>query len=156
MVRKPLVAASLVLTCAAALSAVGGAAQAAQSPAVGGGCTSTAQTIYLTSLIWSPASVLPGQSSEATATAVNCTNVTQSAGEEWLGRFVGPTGGFPAGCPVIDPYIRSIALPPHAIVSDATGYLVPSGCTATGLIVTVDILQNGVVVSTRSAELIVK
>lgn len=157
MVRKSLLAASLVLTCAAAVSAVGGAAQAAQAPAAApAACSSSAQTIDLAALTWQPPAVFPGQSSVATATAINCTTVTQTASAEWLGRFVGPGTGLPAGCPVIDPLITSLTLPPGASATSSVGYLVPGGCSATGLIVTVKILQNGVVVSSRSAELIIK
>lgn len=54
---------------------------------------------------------------------------------------------------MIDPFIRPVTLPPFGSVSQSTGYTVPINCTATGLVVTVDILQNGNVVATRSAEL---
>ena len=156
MTRKPILAASLVLSCAAAVSSVGGAASAASAPAAVGPACTTTQTIELTSLIWQPPSVLPGQSSRAIATALNCTGVPQQASEQWLGRFVGPTGNFPPGCPVIDPLILSVNLPPHGSATSSVGYLVPSGCTATGLVVTVEVIQQGKVIAQRSADLIIK
>lgn len=88
MVRRPLIAAGLVPACAAAVSAVGPAADAAQAPAA---CTTT-QPIQISSLIWNPPAIYPGQSSTATATIVDCTGVTQSAEAEWLGQYVYPVG----------------------------------------------------------------
>lgn len=155
--RRSTLAASVVLTCAAAVSSVGGAASAAQSPAAAGTPCSTTQTLDISALAFQPPAVHPGQSSTATATVVNCTAQTQQGATEWFGRYVSATGtGFPAGCPVIDPLWLPFTLAPHAAASTSVGYYVPAGCTANGLIVTVEVLQNGNVVAKRSATLIIE
>lgn len=142
---------SVVLACLASSLAVGAAASAAQAPAAG--CATSSQTIQIVGLQFQPPAVAPGATSEATASLLNCTATQQKASTEWLGRWVSASGTFPPGCPVIDPLILGVTLAPHAAGSATVGYLVPAGCTATALIVTVEVLQNGVIVSQRSAQL---
>ena len=144
-----IVGAVVALGCASTVAS--GTAVAA--PAVSSGCAITSQTIAITGLAFQPPAVAPGQTSQATLSAVNCTGVTQQASAEWLGRFVGTAPGIPAGCPAIDPLLLQMNFPPHGQLTGTVGYLVPGSCTATGLVVTVEILQSGKVVAQRSAEL---
>jgi hypothetical protein len=154
MVRKSTRAASVVLACAAAVSATVGVASAAQTPATPGVLCSTASTLEIAGLAFQPPAVAPGQTSTATAAIANCTNQAQQGTAQWVGRFVSASGtGLPAGCPVIDPIAFPVNVPAHGSVSSSVGYLVPSSCTATGLIVTVQVSQQGKVVAQRSAEL---
>ena len=98
-----------------------------------------------------------GQASTATAAVVNCTAQVQQASAQWMGRFVNATGtGFPAGCPVIDPLMLPLTLPPFSSASSSIGYSVPASCTANELVVTGEILQQGKVVAQRSADLIIE
>ena len=83
---------------------------------------------------------------------MHCTDVAQQASAEWLGRFVG-SAPIPPGCPVIDPLLQSLNFPQHGQLTSSVGYLVPFSCTATALVVTVEILQNGKVVTQASATL---
>lgn len=155
--RRSTLAASVVLTCAAAVSSVAGTASAAQTPATAGRLCSTTSTIDLAALGFNPSAVHPGGTSVATATVVNCTGQTQSAAAQWMGRFVSSTGtGFPPGCPVIDPLWLPFTLAPHAVANSSVGYMVPAGCTANGLIVTVEIIQNGKIIAQRSATLVIE
>lgn len=155
--RRSARVASVVLTCAAAASGLAAtSASAAQAPATTGAVCSTTQTIQLAGLIFQPPSVHPGQVSTATATAVNCTAQTQQASVQWYGRFIGATGTpFPAGCPALDPVGFPLTLAPFSSASASLGYLVPSSCTADGLVVTVSVIQQGKVVAQRSAELFI-
>jgi hypothetical protein len=155
MVRRSVRTASVLLACAAAVSAAGTTAAVAQTPARGTAC-STSQTIQITSLSFQPPAVYPGQSSKATVTVLNCTNQTQQANAQWMGRWIGSSPGIPAGCPVIDPLLLPVNLAPHAQGSGSVGYLVPGSCTASALVVTVEIIQNGTVVAQRSAQLVIK
>ena len=148
---------SVVLACAGAVSAAGAtAAAAAPASAAAPAACATTQTIEISSLAFQPPAVAPGQSSEAVLTAVNCTAQTQQASAEWLGRFVGPAPGIPTGCPAIDPIVFSMTFPPHGVLTDGVGYLVPGSCTATELVVTVEIIQQGRVVTQRSAQLAIE
>ena len=131
----------------------GATAVAAPAVSVSGTCAVSSQTIQITGLAFQPRTVFPGQTSQATLSAVNCTNVAQQASAEWLGRFVGTVAGIPPGCPVIDPFLQSLNFPPLGQLTTTTGYLVPPSCTATGLVVTVEILQNGKIVTQASATL---
>jgi hypothetical protein len=151
--------ASAALACAAALAgttataAAASTAAAAHVPAVTGKVCTTTQTIQITNLFFQPPAVAPGHSSQAILSAVNCTALPQSASAQWAGRFVGPTPGIPAGCPVIDPIALPMSFPPNGQLTSTIGYLVPASCTATSLVVTVTISQQGTVVAQRSARL---
>lgn len=113
----------------------------------------TAAVIKIQSFTFRPSSVRPGQSSTATLTAVNCTAKTQQTGETWFGRFTRPGTAIPSGCPVIDPIVQSARFAPHGTVSTHLRYLVPANCTATRLVVTVNIDGNGKLLATGSATL---
>jgi hypothetical protein len=73
----------------------------------------------------------------------------------WFGRFVGPAGHFPPGCPVIDPVAQSANFPPYATFASSLGYTVPAACTAIKLRVTASFSEGGAVVAQRSAFLII-
>jgi hypothetical protein len=155
--RRSTLAASVVLACAAAATSAGGAAFAAQAPAAAGTPCSTTQTIQISSLIFQPPAVHPGQTSTATATAVNCTAQTQQASVQWWGHFVSATGtGIPPGCPAVDPLLLPLTLAPFGSATSSVGYYVPPSCTANAFIVTVEVLQNGKIVAQRNATLIIE
>lgn len=155
MVRRTVRTVSVALACAAAISAAGTTAAVAQTPARGAAC-STSQPLQITGLSFQPPAVYPGQSSKATVTVQNCTGVSQQAGAQWMGRWIGSSPGIPAGCPVIDPVTLQMNFPPFAQVSGSLGYLVPASCTASALVVTVEIIQNGTVIAQRSAQLTIE
>lgn len=144
---------SVVLACLASSLAVGAAASAAQAPASAAAVCSSSQTIQIVGLQFQPPSVAPGGTSQATASLLNCTAQQQKASAQWLGRWVDSSGTLPPGCPVIDPLVLGVNLAPHSLVSATVGYLVPGSCTATALVVTVEVLQNGAIVAQRSARL---
>jgi len=146
-----IVSAVVALGCVSTIASA--TATAAPVPAVPRACAVSSQTIQITGLVFQPPTVAPGQTSQATVSAVNCTAVSQQASAEWLGRFVGSAPGIPAGCPVLDPLLQPMNFPPRGRLTGTVGYLVPGSCTATGLVVTVEILQNGTVVTQRSAQL---
>jgi hypothetical protein len=152
-VRRFIRTASVVLACLASSLAVGAAASAAQAPAATPAACSTSQTIQIVSLQFQPPAVAPGGTSQATASLLNCTAQQQKASTEWLGRWVSASGGFPSGCPVIDPLTLGVTLAPNSLGSATVGYLVPGSCTAAALVVTVRVLQNGVIIDQRSAQL---
>jgi len=161
-VRRFIRTGSVVLACLASSLAAGAAASAAQAPAstaspasgasAPAACSSS-QTIQIVDLQFQPPSVAPGGTSQAIATLLNCTAQQQKASTEWLGRWVSASGAFPPGCPVIDPLVLGVTLAPHGVASATVGYLVPPSCTASALVVTVEVLQNGTVVAQRSAQL---
>jgi hypothetical protein len=111
------------------------ASNAAATPAA----CATSTVIEIAHFAFNPPAVPPGGSSTATLTALNCTGQTQQTSEVWSGRFAGPNPGIPPGCPVIDPVTLAASFPPHGTVSTSRTYLVPSSCTATQLIVSVNI-----------------
>lgn len=146
---------SVVLACLAASPAVGTAAGAAQARATAGAVCSTSQTIEITSLAFNPPAVAPGGTSQAIASLQNCTPLQQQASAEWLGRWVSASGGFPSGCPAIDPLLLQVNFAPFGQATASVGYLVPPACTASALEVTVRVIQNGVVIAQRSADLVI-
>jgi hypothetical protein len=110
--------------------------------------------IEITHFAFNPPAIPPGRSSAASLTALNCTDQTQTTNETWFGRFVGPTGGIPSGCPVIDPIAFKTVFPPHGTASTSVTYIVPLSCTATQLIVTADIDgKNGILLAQGTAVL---
>jgi len=150
--RNVFATAMLGAACLGAVLATTGTASAA--PTASGSPVSCAEVILVDSFAFQPAQVLPGQSSTATLTATNCTGASQTVTETWYGRFLGPSTGIPAGCVAIDPFERSVEFAAHTEVSTATGYLVPTGCTATELAVTVTITgQDGTVLAQPTAYL---
>jgi len=148
-----IMSAVVALGCASVVaSATASAAPAPSAPAVTSTCAVSSQPIQITGLAFQPPVVAAGQTSQATLSAVNCTDVAQQASAEWLGRFIG-SAPVPPGCPVIDPILLPLNFPPHGQLTSSVGYLVPFSCTATALVVTVEILQNGKVVTQASATL---
>ena len=145
--RKLLTVAAAALCVAGPIVLSAPAAQAATT-----GCTATVQ---ITSLTFNPAQAAPGQTATATVVAQNCTDQPQQASVLFIARFVGPTTGIPAGCPVIDP------LPPQKVTIAAAGtyttglsYSIFSGCTATSLQVTATFTDStGAVLAAQTASL---
>jgi hypothetical protein len=135
MFRKALLAALMIIVGGGlTVTAVSGTAAASPSA-----CPVSA-VIEITSFAFSPPTVVPGQSSTATLTAVNCTDLSQQTSETWSGQWSAPsTSAAPTGCPAIDPFALPVTFPPDGSVSTSETYSVPSSCTATQLIVTVDI-----------------
>lgn len=161
MIRKLL---NTTVTLAAATGmalAFAGSAEAGTAPSHGAaltpttGCTSTsASPIVLDSFNFSPASVAPGGESAAILATTNCSNLSVSTSQTWLGQWLSASGtGIPSGCPVIDPLARSAVYAPGQERVDDTGYTVPSGCTANALKVTVRITSGGTTILTVSATL---
>ncbi|HEY3868213.1 MAG TPA: hypothetical protein VGM10_07670 [Actinocrinis sp.] len=160
MIRK-LRTAALLLTGPAALGlslAASGPAAAAgrpdvQAPAVA--CV-TATPIELNGFAFAPPEVTPGESSTADLITTNCTNTTLATTEIWTGQWLPAvsSGGLPAGCPVIDPLARSVTYAPGQELAENTTYLVPVGCQAAELAVTVRISTSaGASVLTATAYL---
>jgi hypothetical protein len=114
--------------------------------------------IEITSFAFTPPSVTPGHSSTANLTALNCTAQSQQTSEIWSGRYVGSSGGTnpPPGCPIIDPISMAVDFAPHTAVTTSLTYAVPLTCTATDLIVTVNIFgKNGTLLATGTATLVI-
>src|SRR3954453_21061407 len=94
---------------AVAMAALTGLAAALAAPAVVQAAPPCATTIQIDSLTFDPPQVTPGQGSTATVVVRNCTAQPQTFSVMTIARFLGATGGIPAGCPVIDP------LPPQQV-----------------------------------------
>jgi hypothetical protein len=162
MIRKLL---NTTVTLAAATGmalAFAGCAEAAAAPSHGAltpavGCTSTsAAPIELNSFAFVPAEVAPGGQSAAILVTTNCTNVSVSTTQTWLGQWLSASGtGIPSGCPVIDPLARSAVYSPGQERVDDTEYTVPSGCTANALKVTVRVASGGTTILTATATLLI-
>lgn len=140
MIRK-LRSAALLLTAPAALglglAASGPATAATVHPAAA--CT-TAGPLQINGFAFDPAAVAPGGSSTADLITTNCTNSNLITSEEWTGQWISSSGAYPPpGCPVIDPFIRSVAYAPGQEVAENTTYTVFPSCQATELAVTVHI-----------------
>jgi hypothetical protein len=150
MFRKALLAALMVII-GSGLTVTAASGTAAASPSA---CPVSA-VIEITSFAFNPPAVVPGRSSTATLTAVNCTGQSQQTSETWSGQWTGPsTGTPPAGCPVIDPVALPVTFPPNGTVSTSITYSVPSACSATKLTVTSDIYgNNGVLLAHGTAVL---
>ncbi|GAA1253738.1 hypothetical protein GCM10009665_50510 [Kitasatospora nipponensis] len=136
-----------------ALLAGAGPAMAAADPAASATARACSGVVQINSLAFQPAQVSPGQGSTATLTATNCTGQAQTVSETWYGRFTSATGGFPQGCPVVDPFLRTVAFAAHQRVAASTSYLVLAGCQASAFTVTVTLSQNGVQLGQASAVL---
>jgi hypothetical protein len=146
MIRK-LRTAALLLTGPAVLvlgSAAAGPASA-ESGTVSGAANSAAACvtsfpIEVNGFAFDPSAVRPGNSSTADLITTNCTNVSVATDEEWTGQWLPLAGTGPApGCPAIDPLIRAVDYAPGQELAENTIYLVPVGCEAAELAVTVKI-----------------
>jgi hypothetical protein len=147
---RTLMTAAVAALCAAA-SIVVSAPAALAAPAA----TACTGTVQITSLTFNPTHVAPGQSATATVVARNCTDQPLQASVLFLARFVGPSTGIPAGCPVIDPLPpRQVSFAAGGRYRTSVGYLVFAGCTATSLAVTARFTDaSGAVLATRTASL---
>jgi hypothetical protein len=157
MIRK-LRTAALLLTCPTALGlGLTGGAAAAVAPggqAAPQACTTTVP-LQINGFAFAPSQVTPGESATADLISTNCAAVSLATDEEWLGQWISASGtGFPAGCPVIDPFTRSVTYEPGQQLAVNTTYLVPTGCTADELAVTVRIYStSGAEIATATADL---
>ncbi len=126
--------------CAAALL-VGSAGTATAAPTTSGAaCTGTVQIVSLTA---TPASILPGQSTDANLLIQNCTTRPQPVSVTWFGLYSqAGSGTFPGGCAAIDPLVYSATVPASGQYTSSFGLRVFSGCTATDLRITAR-LGNG-------------
>lgn len=122
----------------AAASSAPGAASPGSAPGV-----LCAGGVIIDSFAFYPPQVAPGQSSSAVLGVTNCTATTLATTQTWTGRFIGASTGIPAGCPVIDPLLRTVSMPPQTEESTVTSYLVLASCTAVELQVTVTIRGTG-------------
>ena len=153
MFRKVLLTAAMAVVPAGLVLAGGGGLAAASASAVPASCPGV---IQITHLAFSPPQVSPGQLSTATMTARNCTGQTQPTSVIWFARFTGPGPGIPPGCPAIDPLPpRPVTFAPFGKFAVSAGFLVPPSCTATQLQVTFNVDQNGVVIASKTADLII-
>jgi hypothetical protein len=150
MIRKTMLIVSAVAVAGGLMASATGAASAAVRPAVA--CV-TSSPIQVEAFVFHPAAVPPGASSTATLTALNCTTQTLATSEIWSGRFTGPSTGIPVGCPAIDPIALPVTFPPGGSVATSVTYLVPPSCTASHLVVTVDIDAAGKVLAQGTATL---
>ena len=151
MLRRSLLVAALALA-PAALAAAPVAVAAAGGPPSRASASCSGE-IQVTRLAFTPPAVPPGQTGTANLAARNCTGTGQQTTAVWLGRFVGPSGGIPPGCPAIDPLPQSASFAPHGAFRSSVGYLVPPTCTASKLQITVEFEQDGTVLAQRTADL---
>ena len=148
-----------VLTAGAAclgllMGAAGATAAAAPTASAVPGPTACAGVVRITAFAFHPPQVPPGQTSPAVLTVKNCTGVSQTVNETWLGRFSGSSTGVPSGCPVLDPFLRPVTIAAHGTNSTSTTYSFPSGCTPAQLAVTVTITsQSGTQLAQQTAVL---
>lgn len=150
MFRRALLSA-LMIIIAGGLTTTIGSGVAAAAPAQACAASSVIEIAYFA---FNPSAIPPGQSSTATLTALNCTDQAQTTSGIWYGHFVGPGGGSPQGCPVIDPLPFVVNFSPHGIFSTSSPYTVPLSCTATQLTVTVNFYGgNGVLLAQGTAAL---
>ena len=151
MLRRSLLVAAMVLVPAGLAAGPAGLA-AASSPA-GHAPASCSGVIQITQLAFTPRAVTPGGTSTASLAARNCTGTGQQTTAIWFGTFGSGGGGIPPGCPAIDPLPEPTAFAPHGHLRSTVGYLVPVGCTASQLQVTVEFEQGGMVLAARTADL---
>jgi len=139
----------IVVFAVALLGASPSAAAAAPSPAVP--CV-----VRITAMSFHPRRVVRGGTSTVRVQAWNCTKQTQPAMLTWIGQFVGPSPGLPAGCPVVDPVAQSVDVAPHARFNAGLGFTVFSTCAATSLSETARFTDvTGTVLAERTVSLIV-
>lgn len=146
MRRIAAVAVSFVLVALAGVFVVGTVTASAAT------CTGTVQ---ITSMTANPPTVAPGGSTTVSLVAQNCTNQPIQANVQWYGRFLGPTGGIPAGCVVIDPLVLTMSLPANGSGTSSLGYLTFASCTATRLQVTATISAGGATLASQSATVLI-
>jgi hypothetical protein len=111
--------------------------------------------VKIASFDWQPNPTAAGDSAIATVAAQNCKNNVTTVSVEWLGQYSAPGGGFPAGCPVIDPVSTPLTLQAKGEASAQLGFSILPGCSATALTETVRLSLNGTVLATASATLMI-
>jgi hypothetical protein len=151
MSRRSWSLAAMVLAPVALAAAPAGIAAASVPPSRA--APSCSGVVQITELAFNPPAVTPGGMSTANLAARNCTGTSQQTTAVWLGRFVGSSGGIPPGCPAVDPLPQPASFAPHGVFRASVGYLVPAGCTANELQVTVEIEQGGTVLAQATADL---
>ncbi len=155
MFRKVLLTAAIAVM-PAGLVLAGGSLAAASTTSASTVAAACPGVIQITHLAFSPPRVSPGQLSTATVTARNCTGQTQQTSVIWLARFTGSGPGIPPGCPAIDPLPPpQVTFAPFGKFTASAGFLVPPSCPATQLQVTFDVDQNGAVIASKTADLII-
>jgi hypothetical protein len=132
---RGLLATVIAASCTAGAIFLAGPAARAAAPDCSG-------TIQITSLAFDVPQLRPGQVATATVVAQNCTDQQQSAFVQYLGRYVGSTPGIPAGCPAVDPLPQQATIAAGGTFTGSIGYRAFTGCTATGLEVTVSITDS--------------
>jgi hypothetical protein len=164
MIRKLLSTTVTVVAATGMALAFAGSAEAGTAPVHNGSavrpavaCTgSSSSPIEVNGFAFTPSLVSPGGQSTADLITTNCTQVSVATEETWVAQWVGAAGGgFPSGCPVIDPLPpRTVDYGPGQELAENSTYMVPSGCEATGLKVTVRINSNaGVAITQATATL---
>lgn len=154
MLRR--LSACLAAAAAAALATPGLASATSAPSAAGPVPCSSASALLIGPLAFTPPEIPPGLSSTAALPVANCTGATQTATETWYGTWLSAAStGIPDGCPAIDPLLRQVSVAPYQTVTTATGYLVPAGCTADALRLTVRISRSGTLLAQRTADLVI-
>jgi hypothetical protein len=144
-------AAAAVLLVSGATAA--SAAVAVPHPASPLACTTAAATLQVNSFSFVPSKVSPGDDSAAVLVASNCTELALTTSQAWAGVWLTATGTTTAACPAIDPLTQSVTYAAEQQRSTSTTYLVPVGCNATSLKITVTITSDGTQLATASAVL---
>lgn len=145
MFRRALLS-GLMIIIAGGLATTIGSGTAVAAPAQACAASSVIDIAYFA---FNPSAISPGQSSTATLITQNCTDQAQLINGIWYGRFAGPSGGTPQGCPAINPLSFVMNFSPHSVISTSAAYTVPLSCTATQLILTVNIYGEGGVLLTQ-------
>jgi hypothetical protein len=140
MMTTAAAASVLLLSGATAASA----AVAVPHPASPLACTSSAATLQVNSFSFVPSKASPGDDSAAVLVASNCTELALT------------TGTTASACPAIDPLTQSVTYAAEQQRSTSTTYLVPVGCNASALKITVTITSGGTQLATASAVLTIE
>jgi hypothetical protein len=156
VLRRLLAGAAAAAAAALATPGPASAATPTPGPTPSPAICATTGGIRIGPLAFVPPQVPPGRSAAAELAVANCTAGPRTVTETWYGTWLTAAGtGIPGGCPVIDPLLRQVVLAPHQQQSTATVYLVPAGCTADALRVTVQVARNGTVLGQRTADLVI-
>ena len=127
------------------------------SPSAAASAATPSCVVKISAMGFRPRHVAPGGTSVVRVKAWNCTKQAQTATLTWIGQFVGPGPGLPAGCPVIDPVAQPITVAPRAQFTSSLGFTVFSACTATSLSATARLTDStGSVLAAKTATLIIK
>jgi hypothetical protein len=109
------------------------------------------QAIVISGLAFGPGTVVPGGTSTARLSGMNCTRHAQSVTVTWLGHYAGSSL---TGCPAIDPLPQSVAVAASSTMKAHVSYGVPKACVAKSLVVSTRITgAQGKVIARKSASL---